>query len=164
MKRYFYQIPFSEYRPGLIGYLNQKNSVKVKINNVYFYEYYRKVVEFYRKLNAYYDTYASRVREIVEKKMNIENVGELLKLELYLYNIVSIYQDQSIFSEDIPFEKVIDQWIHNIDEDTLCAYFNTRTDSEGLNDKKLFIGPFLKKSKLYAQWWIMDYKCSENDC
>ncbi|OAA92168.1 hypothetical protein [Clostridium ljungdahlii] len=160
MNRYFYQTQFSEYKPGLITYLNRNNEIKVKINNVYFYEYLKKVVGFYKELEHYYETYSSKVKEIVEQDgIDLENINEILKLDMYLYNIVSIYQDDTIFEEDLEFNENLENWIHHIDEDTLLAYFNSKYDLDILNDKKIFFNIFSNKPKLHShdkQVW--DYK------
>lgn len=139
MNRYFYQTQFSEYKPGLISYLNKSNKIKVKINNVYFYKYLKKVVRFYKELEYYYDIYSSKERKIVEQDgIDIQNINEVLKLDMYLYNIISIYQDDTIFEEDFEFSDSLKSWIHCIDENTLVAYFNSGYDLDTLNDKKIF--------------------------
>ncbi len=125
MKRYFYQTQFSEYKSGLTTYLNKTNKVIIKNNNLYFYEYCKKIVEAYRKLQYYYNLYSLKVKKIVEQDgINLENINEILKFEMYLYNIVIIYQDDTIFEEyieieeNIELEKNMENWIHCVDKDT----------------------------------------------
>ncbi|AZV57198.1 hypothetical protein [Clostridium sp. AWRP] len=139
MNRYFYQTQFSEYKPGLISYLNKSNKIKLEINNVYFYKYLKKVVGFYKELENYYNTYSLKEKEIVEQDgINIQNINEVLKLDIYLYNIIIMYQDDTIFEEDFEFSDSLKKWIHCIDENTLLAYFNSGYDGDTLNDKKIF--------------------------
>lgn len=152
MNRYFYQTQFSEYKPGLISYLNKSNKIKVKINNVYFYEYLKKIVGFYKELEYYYDIYSSKEKEIVEQEgIDVQNINELLKLDMYLYNIISMYQDDTIFEEDLEFSDSLKRWIHCIDENTLLAYFNSKYDGDTLNSKKIFCN-FLPQKLKFNNW------------
>lgn len=150
MKRYFYQTQFSEYKPGLITYLGKRTKVMIKINNLYFYEYCKRIVEFYKKLQHYYDTYSLRVKKIVEQDgIDLENINEILKLEMYLYNIATIYQDDTIFEECTELEENLDKWIHCVDKDTFLAYFDRKYDLELLNNKKMLFDFFSEKSESY---------------
>ncbi|AKN31482.1 hypothetical protein Ccar_11665 [Clostridium carboxidivorans P7] len=151
MKRYFYQTQFSEYKPGLITYLNKRNKVVVKINNLYFYKYLKKVVGAYKKLEHYYELYSLKVKKIVEQDgIDLENINEILKLEMYLYNIVSIYEDDTLFEENFEFEEYMEDWIHKIDENTLLCYFSSKHDLDILNEKKIFSNVFSNKPKVYG--------------
>lgn len=151
MKRYFYQIQFSEYKPGLINYLNKRNKVVVKINNLYFYKYLKKVVGAYKKLQYYYELYSLKVKKIVEQDgIDLENINEILKLEMYLYNIVSIYEDDTIFEENFEFEEYMEDWIHKIDENTLLCYFSSKHDLDISNGKKIFSNVFSNKPQLHS--------------
>lgn len=150
MKRYFYQTQFSDYKPGLITYLNRRNKVVVKMNNLYFYKYLKKIVTFYKDLQHYYELYSLKVKKIVEQDgVNLENVNEILKFEMYLYNIASIYQDDTIFEENLEFEEYMEDWVHKIDENTLLDYFNNKHDLNILNEKKIFSNVFSNKPKLH---------------
>ncbi|AWI05905.1 hypothetical protein [Clostridium drakei] len=150
MKRYFYQTQFSDYKPGLITYLNRRNKVVVKMNNVYFYKYLKKIVGFYKDLQHYYELYSLKVKKIVEQDgVNLENINEILKFEMYLYNIASIYQDDTIFEENLEVEEYMEDWVHKIDENTLLDYFNSKHDLNILNEKKIFSDVFSNKPKLH---------------
>lgn len=150
MKRYFYQTEFSEYKPGFITYLNKKNKVMIKINKLYFYDYCKRVVGFYKKLQYYYNTYSSRIKKIVEQDgIDLQNINDIIKYEMYLYNIVSIYQDDTIFEECNELEENLEKWIHWVNEDTFFAYFDRKYDLDILNDKKMFFNFFSKKSELH---------------
>lgn len=162
MKRYFYQTQFSEYKPGFVTYVNKKNKVMIKINKLYFYDYCKRVVQFYKKLQYYYNTYSSRVKKIVEQDgIDLENINEILKLEMYLYNIVNIYHDDTIFEECDELEENLEEWIHKIDKDTFLAYFDSKYDLDILNDKKMFFNFFLKKSES-ADLWKKDFAKQRN--
>lgn len=150
MKRYFYQTQFSEYKPGLITYLNRRNKDMIKVNNIYLYEYIKKVMEFYKKLQYYYNDYCLKVKKIIEEDgMNLENINEVLKLEMYLYNIVNVYQDDTILEECTEFEEYLENWVHNIDENTFLAYFDRKHDLDMLNSKKMIFNFFSEKPRLH---------------
>lgn len=148
MKRYFYQTKFSEYKPGFVTYVNKKNKVMIKINKLYFDHYYKSVLGFYKTLQYYYDIYSSRVKKIVEQDgIDLENINDIIKYEMYLYNIINIYQDDTIFEECNEVEENLEEWIHWVNEDTFWAYFG-KYDLNILNDKKMFFNLFSKKSGL----------------
>lgn len=150
MKRYFYQTEFSEYKPGLITYLSKKDKVIIKMNNIYFYEYCKRITEVYKKLQRYYNNYSLRVKKIVEQDgIDLENINDILKLEMYLYNIVNIYQDDTIFEECTELEENLEKWVHNVDKDTFLAYFDRNYDLDILNNKKMLFDFFSKKPESY---------------
>lgn len=148
MKRYFYQTQLSEYKSGLVTYLNKKNKEMINIRNIYIYK--KRVEEFYKKLQYYYDNYSLKIKKIIEEDgMNLGNINEVLKFDMYLYNIVSIYQDDTIFEECFDLEENLNKWIHCVDKDAFLAYFDRKYDVESLNDKKIFFDFFSEEPKLH---------------
>ncbi|WP_411678829.1 hypothetical protein [Clostridium thailandense] len=149
MKHYFYKTEFVEYKSGLTTYLNKKNKIVIRINNLHFNEHLKRIGEFYKKLQSYYDNYSLKVKKIIEQDgINLENINEILKFEMYLYNIVSVYQDDTIIEEGIDFEEYLECWIHYIDQDTILSYFDMKHDLDVLNNKKMFFDFFSEKPKL----------------
>ena len=69
---------------------------------------------------------------------------------MYLYNIASIYQDDTIFEECIELEEELENWIHSVDKDTFLSYFDSKYDLDILNNKKMFFNFFSKKSELHS--------------
>lgn len=163
VKRYLYQVPFSDYKPGLIDFLTAERRLRIMVQNQFVHKYYGDVIAFYKQLNAFYDAYAARMKEIVEvEKINLDNFTELLRLELYLFNITEIYQDASLLREGIPFETIMEEWVHKIDRDTINAYFDTVTQQGGSSDRKMFLNLLLEKKENAGQVWLIDCKTTGN--
>ncbi len=132
--RYLYQMNLEEFDSYLVHYLEESN-YRNSIDN----EYRNKIANLCSRLRYLFRKYSSEIRRLIEKEsMKLENVNELLKLELYLFNILDVYQNDYIISEKIMKIEDIEASIHNIHADTLWAYFYIHLDRKDAPYKVIF--------------------------
>lgn len=137
--RYLYQMNLNEFESSWAKYFDGNQTGSVNSKGSKFIEYRREIFSISNRLKCLFKKYSARMKEIIEKEsMQLENINELMKLEIYLLNIVDIYQNDYIFSENIIKIEDIENYIHDINIDTIWTYFHIYLNRKNSDYKTIF--------------------------
>jgi hypothetical protein len=126
-KSYLYQIPLDEFDSPWKKYLEGDNKGNCEYKGQIIVIDRDKLKCIFNLLKYYHEKYVSEIKKIIEvNKMSLENINDLMKYELYIFNILEMYCiDDYFFYDGLKDVDYVSKFIHDIDADIFYLYFES---------------------------------------